>query len=38
VDLADEYMALGADEVTVGITGPDLDLSDVERWIAWRDS
>jgi probable F420-dependent oxidoreductase len=38
VDLADEYMALGADEVTVGITGPDLDLNDVERWIAWRDS
>jgi probable F420-dependent oxidoreductase len=38
VDLADEYVALGADEITVGISGPDLDLSDVERWIAWRDA
>jgi len=38
VKLGDEYVALGADEITVGITGPDLDLSDVERWIAWRDT
>jgi probable F420-dependent oxidoreductase len=38
VDLGDEYVALGADEVTVAISGPDLDLSDVQRWIDWRDS
>jgi probable F420-dependent oxidoreductase len=38
VNLGDEYVALGADEITVDISGPDLDLSNVERWIAWRDS
>lgn len=37
VHLGDEYVALGADEITLGISGPDLDLSEVEKWIAWRD-
>ena len=37
VDRGDEYVALGAGEITIGITGPDLDLSPVEKWIAWRD-
>ena len=38
VGLADEFVALGADEITIGVSGPDLDLADVERWIAWRDA
>jgi probable F420-dependent oxidoreductase len=38
VHLGDEYVDLGADEITIGITGPDLDLAAVEKWIAWRDS
>lgn len=37
VHLGDEYVALGADEITIGISGPDLDLSPVAKWIAWRD-
>jgi probable F420-dependent oxidoreductase len=28
----------GAHMVTVGVGGPDYDLSGLERWIAWRDS
>jgi hypothetical protein len=23
---------------TVGVTGPDYDLSLVEQWVAWRDA
>ncbi len=38
VDLGDEYVSLGADEISIGVTGPDLDLTAVEKWIAWRDS
>ena len=38
VHLGDEYVALGAGEISIGITGPDLDLDPVEKWIAWRDS
>ncbi|MCH8130665.1 MAG: hypothetical protein IIC70_12305, partial [Acidobacteria bacterium] len=37
VHLGDEYVALGANEITIGISGPDLDLSPVAKWIAWRD-
>ena len=37
IELGDEYVSLGADEITIGITGPDLDLDPVEKWIAWRD-
>ncbi|PJJ63625.1 LLM class F420-dependent oxidoreductase [Compostimonas suwonensis] len=35
---ADELYALGARLFTVGITGPDHDLTPVRRWLAWRDS
>jgi probable F420-dependent oxidoreductase len=38
VGLADEFVSLGADEITIGVSGPDLDLADVARWIEWRDS
>ena len=30
--------SVGATLFTVGVGGPDYDLSDLRRWIAWRDS
>ncbi|CAN5258251.1 LLM class F420-dependent oxidoreductase [soil metagenome] len=35
---ADEIHALGATTFTVGIGGPDYDLTDVKRWLTWRDA
>ena len=35
---ADEIRALGATMFSVGIGGPDYDLTDVTRWLAWRDA
>jgi probable F420-dependent oxidoreductase len=35
---ADEYRAVGASLFTIGITGPDYDLSRITEWIAWRDA
>ncbi len=34
----DELLALGTTLFTVGITGPDYDLTRVKTWLAWRDS
>ena len=27
----------GADEISVGVAGPEFDFSTVKRWLAWRD-
>jgi probable F420-dependent oxidoreductase len=35
---ADALHALGATLFTVGISGLDLNLGDVKKWLAWRDS
>jgi probable F420-dependent oxidoreductase len=35
---ADELLDLGTTLFTLGISGPDYDLADVKKWIAWRDS
>ena len=35
---ADEIHALGATLFTVGIGGPDYDVTDVKRWLTWRDA
>jgi len=35
---ADEQYALGARLFTVGISGPDYDLSRVRDWLGWRDA
>jgi len=35
---ADEQHGLGARLFTVGISGPDYDLSPVRDWLAWRDA
>jgi probable F420-dependent oxidoreductase len=38
IEDADELRAHGATLFTLGITGPDYDLSRIPEWIAWRDS
>jgi probable F420-dependent oxidoreductase len=35
---AEEQVALGATLFTIGLSGPDYDLTPVKKWIAWRDS
>ena len=35
---ADEIHALGATMYTIGIGGPDYDLTHVKRWLRWRDA
>lgn len=37
-DQADEYVDLGVRQFTLGIGGPDFDLSGVPTWLEWRDS
>ena len=39
-DLAhgDALIAAGADQLTFGVTGPDLAIGHLEPWIAWRDA
>jgi len=34
---ADEYVALGFTQITLGINGPAYDLGPVREWLAWRD-
>ena len=36
--VADELHALGVTLFTLGISGPDYDLTKVKEWLAWRDS
>jgi probable F420-dependent oxidoreductase len=36
--VADELHALGVTLFTVGISGPDYDLSMIKDWLAWRDA
>jgi probable F420-dependent oxidoreductase len=37
-ELADLFVAAGATLFTIGLGVPDLDLSLVEEWVAWRDA
>ena len=37
LNLADAIADAGADEISVGIAGPEYDFSAVKRWLAWRD-
>jgi len=37
-EVGDELVGLGATLLTVGVSGPDYDLSLVEQWVAWRDA
>ena len=36
--LADAIADAGADEITIGIAGPEFDFGLVKRWLAWRDA
>ena len=38
LDLADAIADEGADEISVGVAGPEFDFSAVKRWLAWRDA
>jgi hypothetical protein len=35
---ADEYVAMGFRQITLGVNGPDYDVEPVRDWLAWRDS
>jgi alkanesulfonate monooxygenase SsuD/methylene tetrahydromethanopterin reductase-like flavin-dependent oxidoreductase (luciferase family) len=35
---ADELVALGATLFTLGLSGPDYDLTSTREWLAWRDA
>lgn len=37
IDVADELVKGGAQQVTLGFNGPDFDMSAVAEWLAWRD-
>jgi len=37
IKLADEIHAAGADEIHMGVDGPDYDFTPVKDWLAWRD-
>ena len=37
IDMADEIHAAGADEIHMGVDGPDYDFGPVKDWLAWRD-
>lgn len=37
LDKAEGWLAAGADEITLGLNGPDYDMAVVEDWLAWRD-
>jgi probable F420-dependent oxidoreductase len=36
-DLADALVAEGAEQLTLGMGGPDFDLAPLRDWVAWRD-
>ena len=35
---ADDYLALGFTQFTLGVNGPQFDVAPVREWLAWRDS
>ena len=37
IKLADEIHAAGADEIHMGVDGPDYDFAPIKDWLAWRD-
>ena len=36
-ELGPKLRSLGASLFTVGVSGPDYDLSELRDWIAWRE-
>ena len=37
INIADDIYAAGADEIHMGVDGPDYDFAPVKDWLAWRD-
>jgi probable F420-dependent oxidoreductase len=37
IEVADALREAGADELTIGLNGPDYDFEPVKDWLAWRD-
>jgi probable F420-dependent oxidoreductase len=37
IDIADEIHAAGADEIHMGVDGPDYDFAPIKDWLDWRD-
>ncbi|TFH47173.1 MAG: LLM class F420-dependent oxidoreductase, partial [Lysobacterales bacterium] len=37
INVADDIHAAGADEIHMGVDGPDYDFGPVKDWLAWRD-
>jgi probable F420-dependent oxidoreductase len=37
ISVADDIHAAGADEIHMGVDGPDYDFGPVKDWLAWRD-
>ncbi len=37
VDLADDLLDAGAQQMTLGLNGPDYDMGPVKEWLAWAD-
>jgi probable F420-dependent oxidoreductase len=35
---ADEYLAMGFRQFTLGVNGPDYDVEPIRDWLAWRDA
>ena len=38
LELGDELVAAGANQITLGFGGPKFDLAVVDEWVAWRDA
>ena len=38
IGLADAIAEAGADEISIGVAGPEFDFSAVKEWLAWRDA
>ena len=36
--IGEDLVAAGATLLTIGVGGPDYDLSTVREWLAWRDA
>jgi probable F420-dependent oxidoreductase len=38
IERADDYVAAGVGQITLGMSGPRYDLAPVREWVAWRDT
>ena len=38
IEMGDEMVAVGADQITIHADGPEFDLGPLDDWVAWRDA